>query len=178
MIPTAQSKPQISKRSVANCNLWITCSVQCVGDGPSAILSDENGILPLLVCRRLLLTDARLFLQIDIFNYTLSRLFFLAELMSSQVKWGEQGRRSWLIWRLKWVWRGKRKKPFSRRASPAVSLFVDAVYFSRSTLCPPLMGAFLLFSQSALQGFTCCNSAPEPVRSLGLTHSVRCCLEL
>lgn len=74
----------------------------------------NHWILLLLVCRRLLLTDARLFLQTDIFTYTSSRLFYRAEfLMSSKVKSGEQGRRrSWLIWRLKGVWRGKKKKAF------------------------------------------------------------------
>lgn len=54
--------------------------------------------------------------------------------------------------------------PLSRLALAAVSLFV-----SRSTLCSPLIGAFVLF-KSDLQGLTCYNSAPEPCGSLGLTH--------
>lgn len=41
-----------------------------------------------------------------------------------------------------------------------------------------LNGSLSAFSESDLQGFTCCNSAPEPVHSLVLTHYVSYWLEV
>lgn len=79
-------------------------------------------------CRRLLLTDARLFLQIDIFNYTSCHLFYRAEfLMSSEEK----------LTHLK-AWRSvtkEKKKPFPSANLAALSW--RSVLFSHHTLCSP-----------------------------------------
>lgn len=150
MITTEHRNHRSSKCSLANCNLWSTCTVQCVGDVPQQYWAKKNWILLLLfVCRWLLLTDARLFLQIDIFNYTLSHLFHRAEfLMSSKVKMREQGRK-----KLTHLWRGKRKSlpPLASLASCLVVCWCS-VLFSLHTLLP-LNGSLSAFFLVRPPGF-------------------------
>lgn len=86
------NRAQISSRFLANCDLWITCPAQQVGDGAAAILGGNKlGFHYGLVIANILLTDARLFLQTDIYYCTYVVLLISSGLHS---QWAQ--RRGWL----------------------------------------------------------------------------------
>lgn len=70
---------------------WRFLMITVTFEAPAPYSKRNHWDLLLLARRWLLLTDARLFLQIDIFNYTSSRLFHRAEFLMRLNEEGEAG---------------------------------------------------------------------------------------